>query len=62
MHTDRHIDRPTDRCKAICPPFSKGGIIILRLPKTVSTINNPVVIIDVAANADLTPIKLNLNV
>ena len=28
LHKDkgyRHTDRPTDRCKAICPPFSKGG-------------------------------------
>ena len=23
--TYRHTDRPTDRCKAICPPFSKGA-------------------------------------
>ena len=35
-HTDRWIDRPTDRrtdmCNAICPPFSKGGMIMTRSP------------------------------
>ena len=27
--TDIPTDWPTDRCKAICPPFSKGGIMIM---------------------------------
>ena len=27
---DRRTDRPTDKCNAICPPFSKGGINILK--------------------------------